>query len=194
MASTVLQAYLLPALTAVSTIPLISASLDHPLVHLDHCRPPDSLSLAPFYSFLFIYSAHPFHSLSLWLTVCCGTETAPGWRCLSPQGGRGPTSGRGSEPQGGAAPAWPHTMSTSSSREKKECHQLRSGFCIPVWSAVKWLLSVRFTGGESHRVFLTLIKSPNLEALVFASYFEYVAVWKPLCVKDIQTYDVHEDY
>lgn len=31
MASTVLQAYLLPALTAVSTIPLISASLDHPL-------------------------------------------------------------------------------------------------------------------------------------------------------------------
>ncbi len=57
MASTVLRAYLLPALTAVSTIPLISASLDHPLVHLDHCCPLDSLS---FHFTAFYLSAYPF--------------------------------------------------------------------------------------------------------------------------------------
>lgn len=45
MASTAVRAYLLSALTAVWTIPLISASFDHTLVHLDHCCHPNSLSL-----------------------------------------------------------------------------------------------------------------------------------------------------
>lgn len=145
MASTVLRAYLLPALTAVSTIPLISASLDHPLVHLDHCCPLDSLS---FHFTAFYLSAYPFvlpSALSLWLTACCGTETAPDWRCLSPQGAPGPTSSLETGPQGGAAPAWPHTTCMSSSREKKEHHQRCSVLCIPVWLAVKLPLSVQFT-------------------------------------------------
>lgn len=75
-----------PCTHCVSTIPLISASLDHPLVHLDHCRPPDSLSLTPFYSPLFIYSAHPFHSLSathcvLWDRNCSRVKVSfsSGW-------------------------------------------------------------------------------------------------------------------
>ena len=134
-----------------------------PTCSLDHCRPSDSLSLSLHFTALYL-SIQPIpFILSLRLTVCCGTETAPGWRCLSPQGGRGPTSGRGSGPQGGAGPAWPHTTSMSSSREKKECHQLRS--------AVKLPRSVQLTGRVSQRVFLSLIKSPNLEALVFTFYF-----------------------
>lgn len=70
MVSTVLWAYLLPALTAVWTIPLISASLDRPLVHLAYCFPPNSLSLSlsPCYRLLFICSDHPFLLLSLCLS------------------------------------------------------------------------------------------------------------------------------
>lgn len=42
MDSTLPRAYLHPALTALTSAPLICASLDHPLVHLDHCCPPGS--------------------------------------------------------------------------------------------------------------------------------------------------------
>lgn len=118
MASTVLWAYLFPALTAVSTIPLISASLDHPLVHLDHCCLPISLPLSIKHPPIYLFRPSLYSALR-WLTACCGTETAPDWRCLSPQGGPDPTSGQGSGPQGGAAPAWPHTRHTSSSRKKE---------------------------------------------------------------------------
>ena len=44
MASTVLQAYLPSTLNTVSTILLMSDSIDHPLAHLDHCCHPISLS------------------------------------------------------------------------------------------------------------------------------------------------------
>lgn len=107
-------------------------SLDHPFVHLDHCNLLNSLFLSIWYPFIYLFrpSLYSLSALSPWLTVCCGTETAPDWRCLSPQGGPDPTSDQESRPQSGAAPAWPHTKCMSSSRKKKENHQLHSSLCI----------------------------------------------------------------
>lgn len=114
---------------------------------------PSRFTLSPFYSPLFICSA-----LSQWLTVCCGTKTAPDWKCLSPQGGPGPTSGRGNGPQCGAAPALPHTTCMSSSRQKKEYHQVCSVLCIPLWLAVKLPLKCtnHFTEGDLLTIWVAL--------------------------------------
>lgn len=126
MASTVLPAYLLLALTTVSAIPLISDSIDHPLVPFYH----------HFYSFSNVQC-----SISQWLTVCCGIKTAPNWKCFSPQGGLDPTSGQGSWPQGSAALAWTRTMHKSSTGKKKsQYHQLCWMLCIQIWLTVKLLL------------------------------------------------------
>lgn len=103
----------------VSTILLISASLDHPLAH---CCPPNSLSLSLFPFNILLFPLCSFH-VSETLTACCGTEIDRDWRCLSPRGWPGPTSGQESGSQGGAVPAWPHTKHMSSSSENKEHHQ-----------------------------------------------------------------------
>lgn len=114
---------------------------------------PSHFTLSPFYSLLCIYSAP-----SRWLTVSCGTKTAPDWKCLSPRGGLGPTSGQGNGPQGGAEPAWPHTMSMSSSRMKEEeNHQHCSSLRVPMrFSSVKKSLHRRgFT--DYFRGFITSV-------------------------------------
>lgn len=141
MASTVSPAYLLPALTAV---PLISDSIDHPLVHFHHCF--NSFSNIQF-------------SISQWLTACCGIKTAPNWKRFSPQGGLDPISGRGSWPQGGAVLAWPRTMHKSSTGKKSKYHQLCWMLCIQMWLAVKLLLSVQYTSHKGinwqfHKIYL----------------------------------------
>lgn len=74
---------------------------------------------SPFYSRLVVCKA-----LAQQLTACCGTKTAPDWKCLSPQGAQGPTSGPENSLHCGAAPALPHTTCMSSSRDNKKYHQL----------------------------------------------------------------------
>lgn len=141
----------------MSTVLLISDSIDHPLLHFRGLLSPSRFFPCPPVSL--------WSPPALWLTVRCGRGTAPGWTCLFPRGAPGPTSGPENSLHCGAAPVLPHTTCMSSSGDdEKDTRSTQYNSVLSVWPVINYVTVQKLVDRERFSLLFSVF-SPQFDVI-----------------------------